>query len=148
MEILILNNFVFTKEGTKNFGEIPVDIANVIRRQAGKIRLRIGIHEGKKNDFGMKHIERPERLKQLNENNFINACELVQYVASSYDVIYKGSGLRLILSKRGYKKDASIFIELTSIDNEDFYDVKTGLITRKNYLKNKIPLWEKPQSGI
>jgi hypothetical protein len=28
----------------------------------------------------------------------------------------------------------------------DFYDVKTGMITRKDYYKNKKPLWEKPKT--
>jgi len=148
MDNLNFEDYVLTKEGSKNFGEITIEIANKIRRQTGKIRLRIGLHQGKKNDFGMLHIERTERLKQLKENNFNNACELVQYVAGSFDVIYKGNGLRLILSKRGIKNDISIFIELISFNNEEFYDVKTGFISRKNYLKNKIPLWEKPQSGI
>ena len=32
-------------------------------------------------------------------------------------------------------------------ENEDFWDTKTGMITRGDYFKNKIPLWEKSQSG-
>ena len=43
--------FVLTKGGSKDFGEISTEIANIIKRQTGKIRLRIGIHEGKKGDF-------------------------------------------------------------------------------------------------
>ena len=45
--------FVLTKNGSLDFGEIPEDIASVIKRQAGKIRLRIGEHvEGRKDNFG------------------------------------------------------------------------------------------------
>ena len=34
--------FVLTTSGTIDFGEIPEDVARSIKRQAGKIRLRIG----------------------------------------------------------------------------------------------------------
>jgi len=62
--------YVLTKDGNKDFGEISPETAGEIQRQAGKIRLRIGV------------------------------------------------------------------------------DVKTGLIARKNYFKNKTPLWVKPQNGV
>jgi len=73
--------FVLTCDGSKDFGEISPEIAREIRRQAGKIRLRIGKQEGKRGDFGEKHIERPDRLKQLNNNGYQNARDLVQDVA-------------------------------------------------------------------
>jgi len=140
--------YVLTKGGSKDFGEILPEIAMKIRRQAGKIRLRAGVHEGMRGDFGEKHIERPERLKQLNSNGYKNARDLVQDVASSYDAIFKGDGLRIVLSKKGTATDTSIFLELTPAEGGDFYDVKTGLIARKNYFKNKTPLWIKPQSSV
>jgi len=37
--------------------------------------------------------------------------------------------------------------ELTPSKEDDFYDVKTGMVIRDSYFKNKKPLWEKPQSG-
>jgi len=140
--------YVLTEDGSKDFGEVPAGIAHQIRRQAGKIRLRIGVHEGKRGDFGEKHIERAERLKQLNANGYRNARDLVQDIASSYDAIFKGDGIGIILSKKGTVTDTSIFVELTPVEGEDFYDVKTGLIARKNYFKNKTPLWVKPQGGV
>ena len=39
-------------------------------------------------------------------------------------------------------------MELIPADDKDFYDVKTGLIARKNYFKNKTPLWTKPKNGV
>jgi hypothetical protein len=128
--------FVLTCSGSKDFGEISSEIAQTIKRQSGKIRLRAGIHEGKRDDFGEKHIERPERLRQLKDNGYDNARDLVQDVAGSFDAIYKGEGLRLILSKRREVTNTSIFIELTPAEDGDFYDVKTGLIARKNYFRN------------
>ena len=55
-----------------------------------------------------------------------------------FDTIYKGDGLRLILSKQRKVTNAAIFIELTPADDGDFYDVKTGLIARKNYFSSKL----------
>ena len=140
--------YVLTKDGNRDFGEISTEIAQEIRRQAGKIRLRVGEHEGKRGDFGEKHIERPERLKQLRDNGYENARDLVQDVAASFDSIFKGEGSRLFLSKQGAVTDTSIFVELIPVEGEEFYDVKTGLIARKNYFKNKTPLWVKPQGGV
>jgi len=37
---------------------------------------------------------------------------------------------------------------LIPVEGEEFYDVKTGLIARKNYFKNKTPLWANPQNGV
>ena len=87
-------------------------------------------------------------MKQLNDNGYKNARDLVQDVASSYDGIFKGNGFRIILSKHGTVTDTSVFVELIPTEGEDFYDVKTGLIARKNYFKNKTPLWVKPQNGV
>ena len=147
-EIQHEGEFVLTLEGSKDFGEISPEIAQIIKRQAGKIRLRIGVHKEKRSDFGEKHIERPERLNQLKKNGYNNARDLVQDVSDSFDVILKGEGSRLILSKNRKVKDTVIFIELTPSSCGDFYDVKTGFIARKNYLKNKTPLWIKPKNGV
>jgi len=39
-----------------------------------------------------------------------------------------------------------IYVELTPLKEGDYYDVKTGLITRKDFKNKKKPLWEY-QSG-
>jgi hypothetical protein len=140
--------FVLTSEGSRDFGEISLQMAGQIRRQPGKIRLRVGKHEGEKGDYGETHIERPERLRQLQENGYQNARDLVQDVTNSFDTIFKGAGARLILSKRGGATDTTLFIELTPANDGDFYDVKTGLISRKNYFKKKTPLWTRPGNGV
>jgi len=139
--------FVLTRDGSKDFGEITPQIAEEIRRQSGKIRLRVGVHEGKRGDFGEKHIERPERLQQLKDNGYENARDLVQEVAVSFNTIFSGEGSRLILVKQGTVTNTSLFMEMIPVEGEEFYDVKTGFIARKNYFKNKTPLWVKPQSG-
>jgi hypothetical protein len=110
-----------------------------MRRQAGKIRLRIGKQEGDRENYGEKHIERPDRLQQLRDNGYQNARDLVQDIAKNYDSIYGGKGSRLILYKKG-TKDAVIYVELTRSEEADYYDVKTGFIARKDFMGNKKPL--------
>ena len=133
--------FVLTCDGSKDFGEISPEIAREIRRQAGKIRLRIGVQEGERGNYGERHIERPDRLQQLRSNGYENARDLVQDVAGEYTAIYAGRSSRLILHKKG-ENDTMIYVELTPSKKGDFYDVKTGMITRKDFMNNKKPLWE------
>jgi len=137
--------FVLTRNGSKDFGEISPEIARQIRRQAGKIRLRIGKQEGERDNYGEKHIERPDRLQQLRDNGYENARDLVQDVAENFNSIYAEKGSRLVLYKKG-KNDTMIYVELTPSEESDYYDVKTGLITRKDFMNKKKPLWEY-QSG-
>jgi hypothetical protein len=146
-QVLYDGEYVLTREGIKDFGEIPLEIAREMRRQAGKIRLRKGKQDHSKGNYGEKHIERQDRLCQLRENGYENARDFVQDVAQNYTAIYSGELKRLILYKKIDKKGISLFVELMPSPEGDFYDVKTGMITRDTYFKNKKPLWEKPQSG-
>ena len=58
--------FVLTKNGSKDFGEISQEMAREIHKQTRKIRLRRGVEiKGQKGNFGMKHIEREKRLTDL-----------------------------------------------------------------------------------
>jgi hypothetical protein len=141
------DEYVLTTDGSKDFGEISPEIAQTIRRQAGKIRLRAGEQAGKPGDYGEKHIERKERLQELHSNGYKNAHDFVQDVVGGYTAMYSGEGGRLTLYKKIDKKGISLFIELMPSPEGDFYDVKTGMVTRDTYYKNKKPLWERPQSG-
>ena len=139
--------FVLTRDGSKDFGEISSEIACEIRREAGKIRLRTGKQRGKRGNYGERHIERSDRLQQLRSNGYKNARDFVQDAASGYTAIYTRKNGRLTLYKKIDKKGISLFIELMPSPEGSFYDVKTGMITRDTYYKNKKPLWEKSQSG-
>jgi hypothetical protein len=133
--------YVLTKDGSKDFGEITAETG----LQPGKIRLRIGREDEDKGDYGEKHIERPIRLAQLRQNGYTNARDLVEEVAKGYDSIYPGKGNGLILARRPEEKDKTIYVELKPVENDQFYDVTSALISKKSYLKNKRPLWERPQ---
>ena len=138
--------FVLTRNGNKDFGEISTEIARQIRRQAGKIRLRIGKQEHEKGNYGEKHIERPKRIKELNHLGFTNARDFVAYIADSFDAIYEGSKGSLILYKKG-EHHTEIISRLEPSEDDDFWDVKTAFIVRKDSKKNKKPLWERTQNG-
>jgi hypothetical protein len=134
--------YVLTSDGSRDFGEIPPETARQIKRQAGKIRLRKGKQERGKGNYGEKHIERKERLRELKKIGYQNARDFVQDAAGGYTAIYSGEGGRLTLYKKIDKKGISLFVELMPSAEGDFYDVKTGMVTRDTYFKNKKPLWE------
>ena len=126
--------YVLTSSGSKDFGEITSEIAKVIKRQAGKIRLRIGIEQkGNKGNFGERHIERPARLEQMRSAGFECARDLVEAVCSDFDEIYE-NGRDLLLYKYG-KNDTMAYVELTPMPDGKFYDVKTALPTRRTFIK-------------
>lgn len=137
--------YVLTKSGSKDFGEITPEISNIAHRQAGKIRLRIGYHNDNddKENYGEVHIEREGRLKQLHAAGFENARDFVQFVGRNYNAVYRGEGSSLKISARG-KKDYTLFIQLEPSQDGDFYDVKTAMVSRKSYLEKETALWTKP----
>ena len=139
--------FVLTSEGSRDFGEISSQIAGQIRRQPGKIRLRVGEQEvSSERGFGEKHIERPKRIKELRLLGFTKARDFVAYIADKYDAIYAGDKGALILYKHG-EHYMEIISRLEPSSDDDFWDVKTAYVTRKDSKKNKKPLWERPHSG-
>lgn len=125
-----IGEFVLTKNGNLDFGEIPSEIAKVIRRQEGKIRLRIGVEiDNETGNYGEKHIERPERMEALKKCGFINA-------------IYQGEKGSLILVKTNAKKNHIAIVKLIPSEIGDFYDVQTGYPSRKSGKNKKPLLWE------
>ena len=136
--------FVLTRSGSKDFGEISVETARQIQRQAGKIRLRIGEQEASsERGYGEKHIERPNRVKEIKRLGFSNARDFVALIAEKYDAIYEGDKGSLILYKKGVHHTVIVSRLEPSVEG-DFWDVKTAYITRKDSKRNKKPLWERP----
>lgn len=137
--------FVLTKSENIDFGEISEDIAKLIKRQSGKIRLRIGKQvNGEKDNFGEKHINRETRLKQLNSIGYTDARDAAEDISMNYDEIYE-NGIGLLLRNTN-NATAYICIEpnLENAEN-DFYDIKTISPSNDRYFKNKKRLWKRPQ---
>lgn len=140
-----LGEFVLTTDGNIDFGEISPEIAKVVRRQAGKIRLRIGKQvNGDKDNFGEVHINRETRLNQLHAIGYVDAREAAEDIAANYDEIYE-NGIGLLL-RNSNNATAYICIVPNSKDlAEDFYDIKTITPSNDRYFKNKKRLWKRPQ---
>lgn len=150
VEVKHKNGFVLTKKGSIDFGEISKEFSREIGRQAGKIRMQTGWQDTNSDQgSGEVHIERPKRMKQLNQVGFTNARDFVENICDEYDTIYS-SGMSLMLVK---SNDLfTCVVELTPNKEADFYDVKTAYVSDKNNIKNKINkkkirlVWRKPSS--
>ena len=77
--------YVLTKEGNKDFGEISQEIAQKIRRQAGKIRLRIGKQEENGNNYGENIL-----------NAQIDFCNLERMVTKMREILFRMSQKTII----------------------------------------------------
>ncbi|MBR6079430.1 MAG: hypothetical protein IKP60_04635 [Treponema sp.] len=140
--------FLLTKNGNIDFGEIPQDVARFIKRQTGKIRLRIGKQvNGEKGNYGELHINRESRLIQLKAIGYEDARDVAEDIASNYDEIYE-NGVGLLL-RNSNNAMAYICIE-PSIEKSgnEFYDIKTISPSNKRYFKNKKRLWKRPQPPV
>jgi len=133
--------FVKASDGSESFGEIDVDTAATMKRQAGVIRLRVG-----NKDLGETHINRVARLKQIKAFGYDGAKALVEDVARNYNHIYHGRGSTLLLVKKNGNPKVA-YIQLEPSANGDFYDVKSALVTRKDFFDKKMPLWERAQTN-
>ena len=109
-------NYVLTSRGSKDFGEIAPEIAKIIHREQGKIRLEVGFQKDG-HGYGEKHIERTERLKQLKSNGFENARDFIEYLTKDYDAIFQGEGNNIVLVKIGENSNIA-FLALKQNEND------------------------------
>lgn len=147
-EVKYDGNFVLTKDGKKDFGEITSEIGKAIGRQAGKIRLEIGEQSKNENKgYGEKHFQRAKRIKNLKDAGYNTARDFVEDVSKDYDAIYQGQGTTLVIVKIKNGLLAE-YISLKPAEDNDFYTVETGLKLRSDYFKNKEPLWINPNGSM
>ena len=141
--------FVLTKNGSKDFGEITPEMAKKMKRQAGKIRLRIGVEneKDKKNNYGEKHIDRDLRNKNLKDIGFDNARDFIEFITDDISYIFP-NGIGLIAVREKNKHFSGAWIQLTPSKDGEFYDVKTASPLRSNWYKNKTPIWINPKLGV
>lgn len=137
----VSHDFVPAPDGRYVFGEITPEIGKIIRRQSAPILLRSGdAKEGKT------HIERPERLKQIQKEGYDSAEKLVDDVVTHCDAIYNGERGNLLLAKKG-AKNTVIYVQLNPSRYGDYYDVKTAIVARGDFFDKKKPLWERAQTN-
>ena len=142
-------DFVLTKNGSLDFGEITADVARIIKRQAGKIRLRTGVQiDGASGNYGEKHIERPERREALKKCGYTTARDFIEDTCTDYDAIYQGQNGSLILTKYHAEKNHIAIVKLLPAKDGDFYDVQTGYPSRKSGKNKKPLLWERQSERL
>lgn len=135
--------YVLTSSGSKDFGEISPEIAKIIKRESGKIRLEIGFQKNG-HGYGEAHIERSGRIKQLKQNGFENARDYIEFVAKDYDEIYQGKDNNIVIVKiRNAVNVAFLSLRQNEKDKDIYWTVESAFISRKNYLNDKILLWKK-----
>lgn len=139
------NRFVKAPDGNLDFGELPKDVAQAIRRQAGKIRLQLGRHSGKNQGYGVVHImaEHPE---------ISDITGFVSHVVSGYNEIWRSKKGKIMLVRRGDQPKAPVaIIELQPHAGGEFYSVVTAFTHRKS--RGEELLWpvaqsQTPDSGV
>lgn len=140
--------YVLTSSGSKDFGEITPEIARIIKREHGKIRLEKGFQKDG-HGFGEIHIERPDRLKQLKINGFNNARDFIEFVAKDYDAIYQGKDNNiLVVTTNKNANIAFLSIKLNENDKDAYWTVESAFIARKDYLNDKPILWQKNNAAF
>lgn len=128
-------DFVPSPEGGYNFGEITPAIANVLGRQAGKIRLRRGNEA-----WGLIHLQN-RHGEQFRLLGFASPEEFVASVAREFNATYRREGRSLDLVVDTGKTGRRLMVQLEPSEDGDFYDVKTASPVRSNQFKNRTPLW-------
>lgn len=129
-------DFIPAPDGGLDYGEITPEMSKIMRRQAGKIRLRRG-----DDTQGLVHIEARHKA-DFAALGFTGAVDFISQVASGFTKIYKGNGAALDVviddEKRGM-----LIVQLEPAEDGDFYDIKTATPIRRAQFKNKEPLWER-----
>lgn len=130
----------FPAAGEMLVGEIGKEIGEIIRRESAPVRLRAG-----NDNFGKKHIEK-RHGKEIRDAGYASVEDFVREVGSNFNAIYKGRGRGLALVEKSGKSKL-LYVELEPAQDGSFYDVKSAMVVRRNFLKNKELLWERAQSS-
>ncbi|MDR0667607.1 MAG: hypothetical protein LBF90_03190 [Prevotellaceae bacterium] len=118
-----------TPDNYTEVGRLTAPIAKEIHRKAAYIYI---------NRNYLRHIEN-DHPKELNALG-IDAITLVRLVVNQYNRIYKGSGDSLLLVVYNGRPKAAA-IELNWALKDEFYEVKTATIMKKDFLERKTLLW-------
>lgn len=119
------HRFVKAPDGGTDFGEISDDLAKVIGRQSGKIRLQVGEHRDAHSGYGIVHI-----LKGHPEITDIPA--FVADVAKHFNEVWRSRKGRLLLVRKGESSKAPVaVVELKPHAGGVFYSVITAFTKRR-----------------
>ncbi|MBF0488406.1 MAG: hypothetical protein HQK98_09620, partial [Nitrospirae bacterium] len=135
--------FVKTKDGSIDFGQIDNAAAKAIGRKSAPIRLQIGKHNfSDDTGYGKIHLD-IAHLKEIKKAGFNNVKDYINHVADKYNAIYRNRKGRLILAVKNGIANTAV-IELRPSIKGDFYGVTTAYpLSSKGISELGKPLFER-----
>lgn len=122
--------FVERPGGGLDFGYLPEEAAQSIRRQAGPIRLL---------EDDLRHIE-DRHSKEITQAGYGSVLDFVEQSARSYNAIYRGEkGTLFLVTDLPGSGARNVIVQLTPMPDKslDFWAIKTAAVMRRDYLRKK-----------
>jgi hypothetical protein len=124
--------------GRKDWGEISSDVAKVIRRQEGKIRLNVGNHDvNTKKGYGLKHIE-ANHLAHIKNAGFPSVESFIQHVIDNSNELYKAVTGQLLIVARGQNNHVMyIVFRPSKEEGQIYYRINSAFPVRNDNYADK-----------
>lgn len=135
--------FIRAPDGSVDFGEITPDMANAMRRQAGKIRLERG-----NDDYGLRHIELRHGA-DIKGIGFDSVAAFVAEAVQHVHAIWKPSKTSQLVVVEAEEHGKVVFIELKPTGDGEFYTVNSAFPVPVRYVEKKkrkegwVKLWDR-----
>jgi hypothetical protein len=145
------NQKIRTPLGGFIFGEITLEIAKRIGRQAGKIYLTQGEQFKNGSGYGLAHIE-ARHGAQIKQLGYSSTAAFVFEALRDFTEIWQPAVTRQIIAVVQQRHRKAVFLELTpsqTEDGEDLYRVNSAFPVSSTYTTGKAkkegwePLWSK-----
>lgn len=142
--IPLSKRFVKAPDGSIDFGEITADMATVMRRQGGKIRLENGKQNSDGSGYGLAHIE-SRHGKQIRTLGFNSIPDFVSDAVKHIESIWSPDKTSQLVVIQAREKGKAVFIQLKPSESGDFYSVNTAFPVADGYAekKNWKVLWDR-----
>lgn len=127
--------FVKAPDGSLDFGEITPEMAKAAGRQAGKIRLQIGVQNADGTGYGLVHIE-ANHGKQIRNAGFESVESFVSEVARTFNQIRKADAGQLLVAVKGDRENV-MFVQLQPAEDSDYYRINTAFPASRDYLNKR-----------
>ncbi|MBQ1784622.1 MAG: PLxRFG domain-containing protein [Gammaproteobacteria bacterium] len=130
--------FIEAPGGGIDFGEISSDVAVVIGRQPGKIRLQQGEQRADGTGYGLAHIE-ARHGSQIRNAGFDSVEQFVSAAIADMDSIWRPGRTAQIVAIKSKEKGKAVFIELQPATDEagDFYRVNSAFPVNPKFAEKK-----------
>lgn len=130
--------FVSAPDGSIDFGEITPEMAQAMRRQAGKIRLQNGVQNANGTGWGLAHIE-ARHGREIRSAGFESVAAFISDAVSHVDAVWKPGATSQVVAVQAGNKGKVVFLELQPSHDEkgDFYRVNSAFPAPDNYVERK-----------